>query len=447
MLKNKLFQVMKTLLLLNLISYPIFLAQAADQSNNIAVIKKTTQETNFAEIEITEYQYSHPKSQIIIAAEESSSNFFASDRALGKIEKLSFLENQSIKKLTSQNVPQIAGLKPFILDLHFSKDNNRLYASIFYWSKNQKDCSRVKIYEITDDLQNFNPIFESSPCISIQGGFHEISGRLASNDKSIFIASGNVLMDIYNINFPRGDLCCFKKNENYEDLLKKTNLFGSIVKIDKDNFYNKKISIGHRVPEGLFYDKSSNILYSTEHGPRGGDELNIIENNNNYGLPFVTFGITYDKNIGIFNTKLNTHKNYTPPIFIWIPSIGVSQILVISDNDKSFQYWRSSLIVSSLKDKSIHVLKNNGKHIISDERIFIGERLRDLEISKIGLLASTDNGRIIKISNYKKSLAGAFPVSDYDWSKCAIERDSIDCLLGLSKPKSKILKVFHSILN
>jgi hypothetical protein len=300
------------LFLLSLLTLP-FQINALQSSNNFEPIEKIVKETNFVEIEISQYQYAHPKSQVVIAAEESSDQFYAADRALNKIEKLLFLDNKSIEKTSSQSVPEIKGLKPFILDLHFSKYNNVLYVSLFYWSKNKKDCSKVIIYEVTNNLQNFKPIFESTPCISIQSGFHEVSGRLASNEKSIFIVSGNILMDIYNISYPRSDLCCFNKNESYEDLLKKTNLFGSVVKISKANFSSTKISQGHRVPEGLFFDKSSNILWESEHGPRGGDELNVIENNNNYGWPYETFGNSYDrKKIDTFLTKFNSDKSYDP---------------------------------------------------------------------------------------------------------------------------------------
>ena len=432
------------LLFLLTLTFPV---NALQNPNNFGPVEKRVQETNFLQIEISQYQFSHPKSQVIIAAEESSDRFYAADRALNKIEKLLFLDNKSIEKISSQSVPEIKGLRPFILDLHFSKDNNVLYVSLFYWSKNKKDCSKVIVYEVTTNLQNFKPIFESSPCISIQSGFHEISGRLASNENSVFIASGNILMDIYNNSYPRNDLCCFNKNESYEDLLKKTNLFGSVVKISKDNFSSTKISQGHRVPEGLFFDKSSNILWESEHGPRGGDELNIIENNNNYGWPYETLGNNYDKKIGTFLTKFNSDKSYTPPIYAWIPSIGASQILVISKNNKYFKDWSDSLIVSSLKDKSIHILKTRGKNITADERVFIGQRLRDLEVSKAGILASTDNGRIIRISKSKENPTGAYPIIDYDWSICAIERDSPDCKLSPNKPKNAISRIIHNVIN
>jgi hypothetical protein len=120
---------------------------------------------------------------------------------------------------------------------------------------------------------------------------------------------------------------------------------------------------------------------------------------------------------------------------------------VISKNNKQFKDWGNTLIVSSLKDKSIHILKTRGKNITADERVFIGQRLRDLEVSKGGILASTDNGRIILISKSKENPTGDFPISDYDWSKCAIERESLDCKYNLNKPKNAISRIIHNLLN
>jgi hypothetical protein len=198
--------------------------------------------------------------------------------------------------------------------------------------------------------------------------------------------------------------------------MKRTNLFGSIVKVDLNSLKSNKISVGHRAPQGLFYDRERNILFETEHGPRGGDELNIIKNGKDYGWPFVTFGRTYvdepsDLQIGSSKKRLtNTHDGYEPPIFSWTPSIGVSNLISISKKSVFSKYWSQDLIVSTLKDNSLHRLKlNKNNSILYDERIEIGLRIRDIAAVDEGIILSTDFGHIIVISPTSIKVGGQFP--------------------------------------
>ena len=106
----------------------------------------------------------------------------------------------------------------------------------------------------------------------------------------------------------------------------------------------KIISLGHRNPQGLFI--KNNLILSTEHGPYGGDEINKIEIGNNYGWPISSYGEKYQflRKEHKFNkyTYKKSHKNYnfTEPIFSFVPSIGISEIIAIPNNFS--KYWKNN---------------------------------------------------------------------------------------------------------
>jgi len=147
-------------------------------------------------------------------------------------------------------------------------------------------------------------------------------------------------------------------------------------------------SKGHRNPQGLLADDK--VVLSTEHGPRGGDEINLIKFNNNYGWPLASYGSKYYNN----NKKyFQDHKShgFEEPIFSFVPSIGISEIIKIPNN--LFKEWNDNYLVSSLYRGSIYRIRfnKNFSKIIYIEEIFIGQRIRDLKIinNKIFLALET----------------------------------------------------------
>jgi hypothetical protein len=245
-------------------------------------------ETNFLWLKLHEFQFSHSKSQILVSADIASSNIYAAARGLGEISIVSINRTQNgefnLTKLNTIKIPTpVVELENvYILDIKFSE--NKLYSTIFRYSDKENSCSFVELIESDKDLSYFKSIFKSKPCLNIPIGLSNISGRIAVNTSFIFLAGGNMLMDIGNTSFPKdqSEFCCPKNN--YYDTMKLTNFFGSVISIDKKTKINKKISVGHRVPQGLFYDNSRNILWQSEHGPRGGDEINLINLKNIFRL-------------------------------------------------------------------------------------------------------------------------------------------------------------------
>jgi cytochrome c2 len=129
---------------------------------------------------------------------------------------------------------------------------------------------------------------------------------------------------------------------------------------------------------------ASGTLLSTEHGPAGGDELNLIVEGANYGWPIVTLGTGY-RSYGWQDTKVvGKHAGYQAPIFAWVPSIAVTSLLQVKGFD---QRWDGDLLVASLKGQSLFRLRLDGTSVLYSEAIWIGQRIRDI--------AQTQDGTIV----------------------------------------------------
>ena len=183
----------------------------------------------------------------------------------------------------------------------------------------------------------------------------------------------------------------------------KKSIFGKILFIRLDNNEEKIFSVGHRVIQGLFADK--NKIISTEHGPRGGDEINLISYQKNYGWPIVSLGERYDFKYG--SKELSYKKNHSEgsfqqPIFSFIPSIGISDIIKLPDSFSIF--YENHFVISSLNGKSLFFTRfnENFSKVISIEKVFINKRIRDLKFSEKYnsiILALEETGELGILSN------------------------------------------------
>jgi len=163
-------------------------------------------------------------------------------------------------------------------------------------------------------------------------------------------------------------------------------LLGKIIAIDKQTSNYELISIGHRNPQGLFFDKDSDTIINSEHGPKGGDEININPQNfdkiPNYGWDVASYGAPY---VGKDNFKKSHSKyGFVEPFRQYTPSIGISEILYLSKR-KNLDKTKNNLYVSSLRAGSVYIIEIDGKFskIIEEDRIFFTEqRIRDIEFDE-----------------------------------------------------------------
>ena len=156
-------------------------------------------------------------------------------------------------------------------------------------------------------------------------------------------------------------------------------------------------SYGHRNPQGLWFDRETGRLWSIEHGPRGGDEINLIRKGRNYGWPVVSHGKEYwgPLAVGEGTEKPGMEK----AIKVYIPSIAPGSLALY--RGKAFPAWRGNLFAGALKLRHLNrvVLDEQGK-ALAEQRLLgdFGERIRALAVSPNGLIyLSTDSGKIWRL--------------------------------------------------
>jgi glucose/arabinose dehydrogenase len=188
---------------------------------------------------------------------------------------------------------------------------------------------------------------------------------------------------------------------NHAGSIMRLNLDGSV---PEDNPFskNKQLlpevwSYGHRNPQGMAYDAENERLWSIEHGPRGGDEINLIHSGANYGWPVISYGKEYWGPIAVGE---GTHrKGMEQPVKVYVPSIAPGSLLFYSGN--ALPDWKGNLLSGALKLQHINriVLSQQGE-VLKEERLLedLGERIRALAQSPQGwLYFSTDSGKIFRL--------------------------------------------------
>ena len=159
---------------------------------------------------------------------------------------------------------------------------------------------------------------------------------------------------------------------------------------------------GLRNPEGLAFNPADGKLWEQEHGPQGGDEINIIDKGKNYGWPVVSYGVNYG------GTPVGTGKSQAPgmqdPVWHWTPSIAPSGMAFYTGD--LFPGWKGSLFNGALKFELLSRLALKGDTAVSEERLLQGlrERIRDVRQGPDGALyLLTDNsaGRILRVAPAK----------------------------------------------
>lgn len=144
-------------------------------------------------------------------------------------------------------------------------------------------------------------------------------------------------------------------------------------------------SKGHRNPQGLAYDPVRGILWETEHGPRGGDEINIIKKGANYGWPLATYGIDYN---GARITSFTEYEGTEQPFKHWTPSIATSGLAVYY-GDLFPADWRGDLLAGAMGRTALHRIDLEGDKEVGEERYLIGERVRDVRVGPDGAIYAT----------------------------------------------------------
>lgn len=155
-------------------------------------------------------------------------------------------------------------------------------------------------------------------------------------------------------------------------------------------------SYGHRNPQGLFFDPSEKKLWSVEHGPRGGDEINLIVKGGNYGWPITSHGKEYWGPIDVGESE--EKEGIVSPKKVYIPSIAPSSLVVYNAN--RYPELSGKLLVGALKLTHINVVTLQDGVAVTEQRLMehLAERVRDIEVLPDGhVIFSTDSGNIYRL--------------------------------------------------
>ena len=250
-----------------------------------------------------------------------------------------------------------------------------------YYSVERNGCwfMGIDIAKINLNNLNFKNFFKSDECAK---NYIEI-GRMQTYEHN-----GSVGILVASAMHPAGE-----DNHSQSD----DSIFGKILFIDLDKRKHIIFSKGHRVPQGLYAE--SNLIISTEHGPKGGDEINRIFFKKNYGWPLSSYGEPY---AGSFTKKpyyFKDHKshNFEEPIFSFVQSIAISEIIRLPNNFS--EHYKDNFLISSLNGISLYRIKFDESYskVLFYEEIYIGERIRDLKYhndTKTIFLSLETNGEI-----------------------------------------------------
>lgn len=166
--------------------------------------------------------------------------------------------------------------------------------------------------------------------------------------------------------------------------------------VGKENALPEIWSYGHRNIQASAFDDQGRF-WDIEHGPRGGDELNLVEKGKNYGWPLATYGIEYSGDT--ITTNKPHREGYEQPVYYWDPVIGPSGAEFYEGN--AFPEWKNSLFVGALKEQRLVRLVLDGKRVVGEEHLLKdrGQRIRDVREGPDGALyLVTDGGQLLKLT-------------------------------------------------
>jgi glucose/arabinose dehydrogenase len=282
------------------------------------------------------------------------------------------------------------GLLDVVLHPDFS-ENRWVYISYATGddSKNALQVIRAKL--IDNQLTEKQIVFTVTPFKSTPVHF---AGRMAFlPDNSLLITSGDGFdyrEDAQRLNSLLGKTIRI----NYDGSVPTNNPF---VTENPDAPSNYVFSYGHRNHQGILFDSERNVIFSNEHGPDGGDELNIIQAGVNYGWPVITKGLDY---IGSRISPFTEYANMQQPRLDWTPSIAPSGMAV--HQGKLFSGLNGDLLVSVLKFKEVRWLQMDGVNVVGQTSLFkeLEQRIRDVRVHPDGsiyILTDSENGKVLRI--------------------------------------------------
>ncbi|MCD1598465.1 PQQ-dependent sugar dehydrogenase [Rheinheimera aquimaris] len=276
-----------------------------------------------------------------------------------------------------------------LLDVILAKDFSSSKQIYFSFSEpgGGKNSTAVAKATLNDaSLSNVEVIFSQAPKYDSR---HHFGSRLVmDNAGKLFITTGD-----------RGsERDQAQKLDNHLGKVIRINTDGSVPEdnpyVSKDGAKAEIWSYGHRNMQGAALHPQTGQLWTHEHGPQGGDEINIAQPGKNYGWPLITYGEEYGGGV----IGKTAQQGLEQPLHYWVPSIAPSGMAFYTAD--MFPYWQQNLFVGSLKFGQLVRLELDGNKVTHEERIMIGQRIRDVEQGPDGflyILTDSSDGELLRI--------------------------------------------------
>jgi aldose sugar dehydrogenase len=226
-----------------------------------------------------------------------------------------------------------------------------------------------------NELADLRVIFRETP---------KHRGRINLGGRIVFDRAGYLYLSIGD----GGEMQRAQRPDDDAGSMIRLNDDGSVPKdnpfVGKAGWRPEKFDLGHRNPQGAALDPQSGRLWTHEHGPQGGDEINVIRAGVNYGWPVITYGVNYGS-----GTKIGegtAKPGMAQPLYYWVPSIAPSGMAFYTGD--RFPRWKGNLFVGALKDEMLVRLELDGEKVTKEERLIQGVlgRIRDVRIGPDGLI-------------------------------------------------------------
>lgn len=271
-------------------------------------------------------------------------------------------------------------------------DSGMLFLSYAYGDADANGTALMRARLEGDRLAGAETIFRASP----KSGAHHFGGRMA------FLDDGTLLLTL-------GDGFAYRENaQTLGDHL------GTIVRLapdgtappdnpfaDTPGARPEIWSFGHRNVQAVLVDPASGRVWINEHGPRGGDELDIVRPGGNHGWPLVSDGVDYaGARISPWGLERSAELGLVVPVHVWTPSIAPAGMTLY--DGAAFPEWRGSLFVAALAGRAVHRLTLDDVRVTGEERLFseLGARIRDVRTGPDGflyLLTDDSEGRLLRV--------------------------------------------------
>ena len=298
----------------------------------------------------------------------------------------------------------VIGFMEVVVDPKFNQ-NGYLFFTTAYGTEALNGTHVVRAKLVGERLENSKVIFTTTAK----------SGRGNNGGRMVFLPDETILLTV-------GD--GLDRKEEAQSL---SSHQGKVIRIDREGkapldnpFLNNPdakpeiYSLGHRNPQGIAFDKVAGVAIVSEHGPRGGDEINLLRPGANYGWPMVTDGIDYS--FARISPR-NRIKGHSDPVLQWTPAIAPSGLAIYRGDH--FPQWQDALLVPALKERAIRVVTRvdgypNSQFLLLSE---LDERIRDVKVMDglVYVLTDGEAGRLLKLtatlSAWKKQSNFADPKS------------------------------------